>query len=203
LPRSSLSPAGSSSSGPAGPSAPPVTAVAAPAASTAAAPPLDGGSYGTAAEIESVLSMNGQKCAPGATPSLLEFDGASDAAMCSSPDAASQDTTIVVFGNHDQASSYATGIVVAVAGLPANTTAVLGVNWALSTSSPTYGQAAQHVLGGTIESPQDAPSPSVAASQAPEQVTYACSGHGGVTSPTGPTAPSTPRTSCRSRTPTR
>src|SRR5579871_2178609 len=180
--------AGCSSSGgsDAASSAPTTDAVAPASSAPASQPPLDGGSYASAGGIAAVLSGAGQECSPGNAPALSEFDGATDAAQCSSPGAASQDTTIVVFGNHDQAVAYAKDVVVAVADLPADTTAVLGANWALSTTSSSYGQAVQRALGGTIFAPQAAPSPTVAATQAPEQVTYHCEGHGAVNITYGP-----------------
>jgi len=150
-------------------------------------PPLDGGTYTTASAIETALVSGGQDCSHAHSPGLSDFTGATDADQCTSPGAVNQDdTTIVVFTGHDQAASYARDIVVAVADLPPNTTAVLGVNWALSTTSSTYAQTAQKILGGTILDPQAAPSPTPAATQAPEQVTYACTGHGSVNITYGP-----------------
>lgn len=163
------------------------TSAAAPAGSAASsAPPPDGGTYGAASDIEAALDRGGQDCAPGVVPDVSDFDGATDAAMCSSPNAPSQDTTVIVFRTHDQAAAYAGTAVVALDGMIPTTTAVLGVNWVLTTTSSTFAQTAQGILGGTVEAPKAAPSPTPAATRAPEQVTYHCEGHGGVNITYGP-----------------
>jgi len=145
------------------------------------AAPVDGGSYGNAGEIEYALATAGQQCSPGDTPGLSDYSGATDAVQCSSPDGASQDTQIAVFKTQGAAQTYAAGAVVApFYGIPADTTALAGVNWVLTTTSGTYAQAAQRILGGSVALPRDAPSPTPAATPAPEQVTFHCAGDGGV-----------------------
>jgi hypothetical protein len=150
-----------------------------PSAQTSA-PPASGGSYNSADEVEQTLAEAGQECSPGDKPSLADFDGATDAAQCSSPGSASQDTQIIVFKDQAQAQSYSANAVVGIQGVPAHTTALAGRNWVLTTTSSTYAQAAVQILGGTLLAPVDAPSPTPAATAAPEQVTYRCTGHGGV-----------------------
>ena len=100
-----------------------------------------------------------------------------DVTQCSSPDSASQDTQIIIFKTHAAAASYASTAVVALDGLPADTSAVVGVDWVLETKSSEFASIAQSDLGGQLLRPQDSPSQTPAATPAPEQVTYACTGH--------------------------
>lgn len=143
--------------------------------------PIDGGTYTNTGEIEQVLADAGQDCPPGDTPTLSDFPGATDAMQCSSSGSITQDTQIAVFSDTGHARAYADQAVVSLAwGIPGNTTALTGRNWVLTTTSATYAQSAQQILGGFISLPQDAPSPTPAATPAPEQVTFQCTGHGGV-----------------------
>lgn len=157
--------------------------------SNSAAPthPIDGASYNNAGEIEATLTRSQQECSLGEAPTLSDFPGATDAVQCSSPGSTQQDTQIAVFKNQGAAQTYAAQAVVSVLwGIPGDTTALAGPNWVLTTTSDTYAQAAQQVLGGVITLPQDAPSPTPAATPAPEQVTFHCTGHGGVDITYGP-----------------
>lgn len=152
----------------------PFVAASAPPSS---APPTDGGSYNNTGEIEQALALAGQTCSPGDKATLSDYPGATDAAQCSSPDSASQDTQIAVFKTPAAAQAYAAKAVVGVEwDLPADTTAVVGRNWVLTTTSATYAQTAQGVLGGNLSMPVAAPSPTPAATPAPEQVTFHCTG---------------------------
>jgi len=148
--------------------------------------PADGGNVASAQDVEDLMATYGHGCTAGDAPALSDFDGATDAAQCSSPDAASQDTQIIVFKDHKAAAAYASTAVVSLTGLPGDTSAVVGVNWVLTTTSSDYASNAHTVLGGQLLAPQDAPSQTPAATPAPEQVTYSCTGHGAVDITYGP-----------------
>ena len=153
-----------------------------PAALTPSSPPpsaapVDGGSYNNADEIEIVLTESRQECSPGDTPTLSDFPGATDAVQCSSPDGASQDTQIAVFKSQGAAQAYGASAIVGLPGMDADTTALVGRNWVLTTTSSTYAQAVQQILGGNLSMPVAAPSPTPAATPAPEQVTFHCTGN--------------------------
>lgn len=180
-----LAVAGCSSSGRSGQSPAPGAAARGTGAQTSPPSP-DGRSYTSANAIESALSATGQQCNAGVAPDASDFPGATDAATCYPAALQGQSVTIVVFGSHKQAAAYAGTAVVAPQGQVAITTALLGANWVLTTTSSSFGPTAQGVLGGTIEAPKEAPSPTPATTRAPEQVTYACTGHGSVDITYGP-----------------
>lgn len=159
-----------------------------PASPTLPAPsaPADGGSVSTTYDITNLLSQYGHECGPGSNPNVSDYDGAIDAAQCSSPGGGSQDTQVIVFKDHASAAAYGSTAVVAFPSLPAETSAVVGVNWVLATTSSDFASIAHTVLGGQLLAPQAAPSQTPAATPAPEQVTYSCTGHGGVQITYGP-----------------
>jgi hypothetical protein len=143
-------------------------------------PPIDGGTYANTYAIMSALAAAGQECLTVAsTPALSDYDGATDAVQCDGPHGA-DDTHIVVFNDHGAAVAYASKAVVGVPFVPGDTTALVGVDWVLTTNSSLYAQAAALALGGSLMLPQAAPSQTPAATPAPEQVTYSCTGHGAV-----------------------
>lgn len=138
-------------------------------------PSHDGGAYDSTDEIEAALAKAGYAC-ENALPGD-SINGAIESSTCFSPGTSQFDTQIVVFGGHATASAYAAGAVIAPYGLVTRTTALVGRNWVLTTTSPAYAQAAQHALGGSILLPRPQSSPTAASSPVNQQVDYQCAGN--------------------------
>src|SRR5579884_100182 len=157
---------------------PPTTPAVSPVATQL---PADGGTYGDAEQIERALAYGGAPCGSVQAQDPTQLDNAIASDECASPNTASLDVDIVVFKAHSDVMS----LVSAHFQFDDGRVMLSGVNWSLE-APPAYAQQAEGILGGVLYTQDPSPSPTVAATPAPEQVTYACTGHGGVNITYGP-----------------